>query len=819
VAVVPEDRVEQRQDTPERSGPQRLREALRASWQVWLLLIAAVLLAGGIVTAVVRAPGPQLGGPLTDAEALIVNDRHADAVTLLNREVYPHLSDEKVSAAAHARYHLLLARALHGAQKSLGADVEQNNRNIAAAYLEAERYGAALEPGDVYALAETYLRLDSPDEALRRADGLAEHQSDLRRRVIRRVVERSLEREPPDHDRAVQLVSRLLAEPDLPMEEQLWCLARQAEVRMAQGRAEEAVTRLVQSIVRLRDRVPDSPELGELYYLLGVGHFRLGELDEAVTQFERASSMLSGLDVRRGRAELLTAEAEAKRGDTAAARDRYATLASEWELTPLLAPALLGLAETRCTLGEEEAALETYERLVEAVRRAPDGEPDRTRVTQSLLARYGERYFSGDTPGAMRYAQLAESLYTIDEATADVLLALAEAHRRAADEIDAAAGASADLTARRQAQHHLLKAGEYYAEHMNRVVLTDNDAYARSLWLAADSFDRGGDRDRAILRFRDYASGFPDDPRQAEARFRLARCFQAMGQIAAAAEEFRSLITDKKEAKGVGPWADASYVPLAQTLLGDADPDNDAEAEDLLVAVVHGELGDSESAAYRDALIELGSYLYGARRFRDAVERLEEAARRFPDDPATNAVRYRLADSYRLLAGEIAEETAREAMPSVRARELARLREDYLFRALSLFEEARAGLEAVEPGRRTIVDEVQLRNAYLYLGDCAMELGEHGSAIRHYTAARDRYPRDPASLVALVQIVNAHLAMGEVELARTSNERARRFFESLPDEAWDDPYLPMSRQDWERWLNSTLELDRLATDRRSSAGP
>jgi len=65
-------------------------------------------------------------------------------------------------------------------------------------------------------------------------------------------------------------------------------------------------------------------------------------------------------------------------------------------------------------------------------------------------------------------------------------------------------------------------------------------------------------------------------------------------------------------------------------------------------------------------------------------------------------------------------------------------------------------------------------------------------------------------LVALIQIVNSYLEMGDMQSARTANERARAFYESLPDEVWDDPYLPMRREDWERWLASTSALAGLA---------
>ena len=43
---------------------------------------------------------------------------------------------------------------------------------------------------------------------------------------------------------------------------------------------------------------------------------------------------------------------------------------------------------------------------------------------------------------------------------------------------------------------------------------------------------------------------------------------------------------------------------------------------------------------------------------------------------------------------------------------------------------------------------------------------------------------------------NAYLEQGQTALARTANDRARRFYESLPATVWDDPDLPMTNAAW-----------------------
>jgi hypothetical protein len=42
--------------------------------------------------------------------------------------------------------------------------------------------------------------------------------------------------------------------------------------------------------------------------------------------------------------------------------------------------------------------------------------------------------------------------------------------------------------------------------------------------------------------------------------------------------------------------------------------------------------------------------------------------------------------------------------------------------------------------------------------------------------------------------------------AAVANVRAKKFYESLPDAAWEDPTLPMSRRQWEQWLEAQTRL-------------
>lgn len=837
---------------------------------------ALALLAGGIVTAMMTTPEPEIGPAIERAAALIEKNEHEPAIELLNSDVFPHLDWAGIPADDRRRYHVLLARAVYLGQKAKGIDREDNHQTILSEYLEAERQEATLESRDAAFLADTYLSLGLMDEALARVGSLPEEERPRRNDLVKRMVERSLaSRAGREEDlaRAMALLSELLADPALSPGDTLWATARQAEIRLAGGYYDEVITRLLRVIPSLG--VADPVGLGEIYLLLGRAYLETGGADEAAKQFQRADELLPESDVRRGEALLLLARIDDQKGNTPEARDGYNAVIDGFLGSRAYLPALLGLGEAEAVLNRDEEALAAYSRVAEALAQAPagerQGEVTAETVGRSLMSRHTDRFTGGDVSTALRYALLAEGIFGVDRAPAEVLLGLARAHRRIAEDLLADAGvrrpaddghaggeargdeyaeaartgavgdggggggtaeggsslgsgglearpplggAAVDIWAvdpvtREEARRGFISAGEYFRKHADRVI-EDNGAYADSLWMAADSFDLAGDTDASIAAFNEYAEGFPGDARRAEARFRLAQAHEARGGHEPASKLYRELIdtkSDHADASASGPFGDASYVPLARTYLSDTDPANDAEAERLLRAVVDGSLGGMGSPNFREALVELGRLYYGARRYTEAIERLGESLQRFPEAPTAEATRYVLADAYRLEAKAI-EATLREAMPDGRRRELRERRERWLRSALDLFEAVRAGLDAKDPRRATELERVRLRNASFYLGDCAFDLGDFAGAIRAYDTARERYQADPASLVAMVQIVNAYLEQGDTARAATANERAKRFYAGLPAEVWEDPNLPMTRRDWERWLDSSAAITK-----------
>ncbi len=789
-----------------------VRSGWRDVWQLPALLVAGGLLMLGAAYAIATKPKPDLSPTIHAANRLIEGEQYEEAIELLNTEVYPWVGQPDTPDEARAAYHLAKARSIYYGQRKLSLSDERNHVAVLREYEEARRVGAVLEARDLAALASTHIARDQIPLALQEAREIPESKRYLRDAVYQRAVESLLDRPVPESEQAMAIIAELLIDPKLPTDQRVWALLKQGQVQLAAGQPDLVVTRILREIPRLDGAAKF--DRSKLHLLLAQSYVQLGAIPQADEQVRIARRFSASGDPHYAQILLMKAIVEDEQGHTRQARDLYDEIVTNHANSDALPLAMLGLGETEAVLGEPVLSIDAYTTLVDQYDRLGiESYPSRRQVLDSLLSRAEESLALNLPFDSISYATLAERLYRDRQMPKEVYLTQAQAHQGAAesllgrpiDEVRSLLGM--DPSARAEVQRHMIASASNYSMHAERHVVTNLRVFADSLWRSADLFDRAGDQPEAIRAFKSYAESMPSDPRHAEALFRLAESLRAMGDFHAAADVYKGLIGAKDTAQGadIGAFADASHVPLAQAYLYDEDPDNDSEAEKLLVEAIDGSMGTTDTALFRDALLELAGLYDRTGRPERAIERYEEFRARYPDDPETGASIFRLADAHRRLAGEI-ESTLLEAMPAAernrRDAEIARHRR----LAIERYEECISILNQRSFSQLGIFESIALRNAHFYLGDCAFDLKEYDQAISYYDRARDRYVEDPASLVAMVQIVNAYMETGQLGRAKTANERAKRFYALMPDKVWDDPTLPMERDDWERWLDTNTEL-------------
>lgn len=840
-----------------RDAPAKPKVEAKNLWPIPALGLATALLVGGLTVVLVNRPKPPASLPLEVALEAVKDEKYEDAIDLLKGQgVQRFLGSVEASDEQRARFYVARARSIFGAQERKGISVEANFRSVVDDYAKADELmkgsGEGLDTTDTTRLAESLLAIGEVDKALDAVRSLPSSEQARKTRLTKRIVEKNLAGADPRSAMTIDLLASLASDPELSSVDKAWVLARQSELLMAAGQTEDAINRLVRRIGLLRDVPADTQ--GELYLLLAKAYFLAGQPQAAGKQLEAADTLVDRASELRGLMGVMQGQLAQAAGSLETAKERYLAVVTDFAGGRYYGQALLGIAEVEAAIGAQDAdagdrvALERYSELVELVKRPagpglrkPAGKDEHGGASHesaggsrlgsvgvkealaSLLQRINERFDSGNKDSSLRYAILAETMFADADVPAELLLAIGRAHRALGDEVmeQARLGQPSgvefrvqelDVTTQAEVRKHYTIAGEYLARHAQSVSATDQAAYAESLWNAADSFDRAGELDEARKAFATYADGATEnDPNRPAARFRLAQVFQAQADYGSAASLYRQLV-QSRGAPGApgssGPWADRAVVPLARCLLADKDQGNDAEAERLLLGVVDGSTVTPEASAYRDALIELGTTYYATQRYPDAIGWLEQAIKRYRDDRRIDAVRYRLADSHRLEAQRIAK-ALETKLPQTQADELASKREEHLGDARRLYAEVRTSLES-RTTRLDALEKVYMRNAYFYAGDCAFEQRDYDGAIAAYDTARLKYADDPASLVAMAQIVSAYIAQKQWAQASTANERARQQLARFPESVWARPDLPMEKRHWEKWLEARTILEQSA---------
>lgn len=828
-------------------------------WQVPTILVSIMLIGLGVYIGSNKEVELDFDGALDQAEQLTSAGEFDQAAATLNDTIRPML--DEASIAQQARYHTAIADWIYLSQDVNDVSLPENNQRIVDHYSRAANLTSRTAPTQLERWALTQLEqgdLEGVEQRLIEIDILARTDPSLR--TVKRRLERMLaqkivadDRRPPDERMA--WLDDYRARPGITAADEGWAIARQAELRLAEGAYDEAAARLLIEMRRLEQRLVDRADtaaedaaddqrinFGELYTLLALAYYNLGEYEQAGYQLDAAMARLTPANAIRGLTLTLLGHLAVARDDLDLALERYDEAVRDYDGTAAHLEALLARAQVHSILGRHDRAEQDFVRVQALMNQSsrPDHPRTITRadVAAALIDRHDAALMHGDLGQALEYARLAESQYGRSEVPPDVLLRIAATSRQLAEDLVHATVRDRDADVptpdlldapllnpddippaiRAEANTHYLRAAEYFVEHARRMagLPGEDDAWAESLWLAGESYDAAGNYDLAISHFREYIAGRPtDDPRRAEGLYMLARAHQALFQYEEAIERYTALI----DAHPTSPFATRSYVPLAQCYIA---TDRKGEAERELREVVMGNRSILPDAIdYREAHIALARLHYDNGQWVEAIEELDKALKRYPDDRRANENRYRLAYSYMKQAEVLRKQLEEPARPSEERAQLRALRREYLTNAEHLFGDVIRVYEQASPmsgasdalasaGVAPRLDRLQadlLRYAYLYRADCAFELGEferaaYERAIDLYDRAARKYVNHHSSMTALIQIVVCYHKLGDPDRAQTAHRRAMVRLEHLNDDAFEAPDALMDRRAWERWLTN-----------------
>ena len=820
-----ETETEQVDPPPEPEPDPAIPQGWSQIWQLPALVLGLGIFVLGIYVSWPQPEENQFDPVLGEAVLYLKARNIEEAESVLKTRLEPFMdgADRRQQAA----YHLLWGDLVFLQQELNGWDKPENHYKTLRHYQKAREMGLTLNVNQLQRMAHTLVALKRDQEAMEILDQLKDAPANRRYWVIRKIIERRRGAGAKIHE-VMSLITRfeneLREETDREVrrEQQMWSVHTQGHGLLEIGQAEQAIEYLQRRMIQFMAAGGDS-DLAPLRVLLAKAFQHLGEYDESQRWYRLAQQKLKSTDLLN--ADVLVGLAQidlAQTGDARSALENFSIAESEYPTAAAYLDALVGRADCEARLGTHPEALEHFGTAVSIVTDARRRRLDQEGyLVGTIRTHFDLNAGRKDFDLALDYLSLLHPVYR-KVMPSEVMLEFAVIHELIADDrlaefpqdddlmaleqVKISEGSEPSVDSRLQrlamqeAAVHFGKAGDYYFRHAHAVTGSDDEGFGRSLWASAISFDKAQLWDKAIEVYAEFVKARPNDPRQTEAINRLGLAYQSAGQYEVAAALFKQLIEEHENT----PEAYKSLVPLARCHVA-TEAYEDAERVLLYVVTDHPAIRP-HSDQFRHALIGLGELYYKIRRFEPAIARLDESVKRYGLSRQGPELRYRLADAYRLSVLEI-DKSLEKTLPQTDAVEFRAERARRLELAQNIFGEVISEIESIDVSKRSALEKLFLRNAFFYRADCAYDLGKYDQAISLYDLAAKRWEAHPASLVALVQIVNAYSEMGRVQEAKVANDRARWQLDRMPDDAFNDPNLPMTRQHWQQWLRWTSELE------------
>jgi len=806
-------------------------------WHLPMLITGVVLFVVGLYMVVPDPPVRNVNRDLDAVEQMIEQQGDLAAAEAALASIETQLP--QLTPPQQARYYQYRGDLTYEQTNPVGQlpsqtpEGEQNRRLIIGFYRNAEQLDHKLAPLSLSRYARTLVALGQDGEALALLDKMHDEPAEARCRLVRTLIDKHRQLPPTEQnvDTLTFLVDRYRAEaaqeadPGRRRAAMIWAAGLEARMKLDAGDPNGAIRLLVmERLPRLQKPGEPNNDLAPLYIKLGRAYQDIAQFDTARTNYLEAqtrlrdtpnSDLLAEVFVGLGQIEL----AQAGEMSLDKAREHFGRVVQNYQTSEVYADALIGLSDCEARLDLTAESTEHFARAVdELLRRTPPHDPRRAVLTDVIDSHVARAIDREDYDRTLDLLQTLAPLYGAKLPAAQLLrfavthekIAEQRTRRAAALRHDLEAGKS-DVTrealqlANQQAVIHDEKAGDYYLQHAERVTIADDAAHGESLWRAGAAYDRAQLWAKAVDVYAKFILTRANDPLRVRARAQLGKAYLADRQYEPAVEQFLQLVADH-------PHSPETYdilVPLAQAYI--ATGDTAAARRGLEQVVTNHPSITPQSPEYQLALIELGKLLF---RMGDqnpdfyvaAIERLTEAVERYGDTGQGPELRFLLADAYRKSIARL-DESLIDRQAKTDQLQLQAERRRRLEEAQKLYNQVINELEAKPPAALPGMAHLYRRNAYFYQADCAFDRGQYELAISLYDLAARRFEEDPASLIALVQIVNAHCELGQYQEARVANEQARWQLNRIPDAAFDDPDLPLTRRHWEDWLRWTSQLD------------
>ena len=771
-------------------------------WWPACLVASATMLLGGAVLVHVLQPSSSTANRLELALTAIQRgefDLAGDHLRSVRDDVTADTTD-----LDRARYHLLAASLIRAQESPTSQWAAANAEKVIDHLESAQEYGGEFTSNDCETLALAYAhanQLAASTEALQMLrDHPAPTSDDVHQAQILNVRRARAGKAGIDSNlipaERIPFLRELREDDSATLDDLIWTSATIARIHLDDGNPSDAAIGLHRDIRRLESR--GGPASAELLVLLGRANRDQGQLESAVRPLRYSLDLARPEDPVRAEAMVMLGDVMARQGDLESARNWYEKSIVEFPSSRSLLAALAGRGRIRDLLNQPDLAMIDFTEAVRRINRG-DRHPDINLTTMEtvLLDRFESSLTQGKTLQALERARLAGSLRPEGQRGSRVLTAIAVS----------AGQVAADRTRQMEAQGSQWNALDWadilelHAEaghsYLAAATVSDQDeiGWAEAMFQAGLHLDAAGQQREAVGVLTDYVNAADNrDPRRIEAMFRLAQALETDLSWGDASNWYARIIEDHPHSL----HATRSHVPSARCLLAMGQA---TEARCRLQSVVDGEttlMPGSED--YRNTLIMLGRLSVSEGEYSEAINRLREAADRWPEHSDTPMVLFDIASARRSLAQQIDGQLNHGQLTPNRRQQLSADRLENLWEAALIFDQVMERLSDSESPTPSL--QRWQRAAAISRSDCLLETGRLKEAIAGYEAVARDWPDHAAAIHALVQVASAWTTLGEFDRADSAHNRALARLKDIPDERLDQSEGFMNREVWERWMNT-----------------
>jgi tetratricopeptide (TPR) repeat protein len=321
--------------------------------------------------------------------------------------------------------------------------------------------------------------------------------------------------------------------------------------------------------------------------------------------------------------------------------------------------------------------------------------------------------------------------------------------------------------------------------------------YTSDLWHSADAYFRGHSFSRAAPVLKMYLDN-EAELRNAEALSRLGQVHLALGQLPQCIAAFEECI----EFHPIDSFTNQARIDCAKAHWKNGDT---KRAEQLLRDNISGSLLTPESKEWKDSYFQLGILLHEVGRHEEAIDVLEQAMQRYPQDPQRLLAQYLVGESYRRWAEETSAQVQQARTASDRDKSRNAVTERLTI-ALAHFDEVQRAITlATHDIHSDPLLGAMLRNCYMLEGTILFDLGaydpnKYKEAIEAYSNVASLYPDEPFVLETFVQISNCWRRLNQSDKARGSIQQAKIALDRLPPDADFASATALNREEWRLML-------------------